>query len=570
MKSYSYIICYILRFLIPALLCLTAIGCKREEVIDPTHPWPTSGVPEADSLLLDIERLTIDNGSFNVRISEQKRLIQEFYKIAERHPDNKRLAIRKLFCEIMDINMKNPDVVKPLTDSALLMTDSALYPYEYHRFLTISIENEPDYIKKYNSAIANIAFFSDRKSPVALGKNLIIAGNVMYHLSDTLRALEYAERAEKIFRELDFKHGIRVALNNKAIVTKDREKIYRTILLDSTINDDPYSQVLVLHNLFFDTDSVELLEKTIDIFNSFDIDHTNFPLTLGLLGQYYVVHGEPQKGLEYLNMAIDTTRKYAPDNMGYYMDFNNFQADAYYFLNNKNSCIEALARAREFTYLYMKQTFRAKIYSTDAAARIRLAEKNASLEKQREIAAVVIGFLILTIILLWLIFRMRRRQAEKMHEEALMQERHERNLQSIRAQSKVMEESDRMIESIEEKIDEMKTSSKLSEESAENLNRILRLHKSNEENRQGFLKVQQELDTRFIENLKRDFPTLPETQIKLASLIAAGLDSRQIGNIMNIEQASVHKSRYRLRTRLGLSKDQSLDDFLRAYNRPLP
>lgn len=150
-----------------------------------------------------------------------------------------------------------------------------------------------------------------------------------------------------------------------------------------------------------------------------------------------------------------------------------------------------------------------------------------------------------------------------------MQERNERNLQSIRAQQKVMEESDILIASKEEKIEEMQNFAKISEESAEILKRILRLHKSNEENRQGFLKVQQELDTRFIKNLRNDFPTLSESQIKLASLIAAGLDSRQIGNILNIEQTSVHKSRYRLRTRLGLSKEQSLEDFLRGYNRPI-
>lgn len=349
-----------------------------------------------------------------------------------------------------------------------------------------------------------------------------------------------------------------------------RDSIYLNLLMDLGIEEDPRAHVQVLHSLFVYTDSVNYIKQAIDIFNKYPIDRRHYPLALGLLGEYYVTHNNPQKGLDYILMALDTTRKYAPNDIRNYMNFNNFLADAYYYLGEKDSCIESLDRARKYTDLYYGQKNQARIYATDAAARIRLVEQNARLEKQREIAVIVIGFLMLTILLLWLIFRMRRRQAEKQHEEALMQERHERNLQSIRAQSKVMEESDRMIESIEEKIDEMKGSSKISEESAESLNRLLRIHKSNEENRQGFLKVQQELDTRFRENIKIDFPNLSETQIKLASLIAAGLDSRQIGSILNIEQASVHKSRYRLRTRLGLSKDQSLEEFLRRYNRPLP
>ena len=148
----------------------------------------------------------------------------------------------------------------------------------------------------------------------------------------------------------------------------------------------------------------------------------------------------------------------------------------------------------------------------------------------------------------------------------LTEEKLQRNKQSILAQAKVMEESDRLVDEMCSKIFELRSCHKISDESADSLERILRLHKSNEDNRQGFLKVQQELDSRFMSRLKEDFPTLSEGQLRLASLIAAGVDNRQIGCILNIEQSSVHKSRYRLRSRLGLSSDQSLEDFLRNYN----
>lgn len=112
----------------------------------------------------------------------------------------------------------------------------------------------------------------------------------------------------------------------------------------------------------------------------------------------------------------------------------------------------------------------------------------------------------------------------------------------------------------------LKDSGELDTQSADSIMKMLRMHKSNEKNRQGYLQLQLGTDSHFMIRMKEDYPTLTEGQIRLAALIASGADSRQICGILNVEQSSVHKSRYRLRQRLGLSKDESLEDFLRRYN----
>lgn len=558
--------------LIQLLFLVILASCSKPHPgIDALYPWTPSGIPEADSIFLCIDSITTADIPFIEKQDKKIGLIERFHTLAQTYPDNLPIKIHNHYLELIDGSMIDDATRKRHFKDYLSEIDSATYPYEYHRFLSLAVEEEEDFVKRSDMAISNISFFTDKNCHVDVGRNLIFAGNLMVDLQDTLKAMKYYEQAQEIYTRLNMKEGVRVSLHNKAILLpkEPRDSILHKLLLDPDLSNDPNSHVLILHSLYVSTDSIMLLQEAIDIFDSVPIDHNNYPLALALLGEYHVAQGKPDKGLQYITMAIDSAHTYTPTNLRYYMIFNNFMADAYYFLNEKDSCIEALDRARKYADSYYNQKGQARIYASDAAARIRLAEKNVRLEKQREIGVLIILILTLALVVLWLVFRMRRRQAQKKHEEELMQERHERNLQSIRAQSKVMEESDRMIVSIEEKIDEMKTSSKISEESAENLNRILRIHKSNEENRQGFLKVQQELDTRFIENLKRDFPTLSETQIKLASLIAAGLDSRQIGNILNIEHYSVHKSRYRLRTRLGIPKDQTLEDFLRKYNRPI-
>lgn len=57
---------------------------------------------------------------------------------------------------------------------------------------------------------------------------------------------------------------------------------------------------------------------------------------------------------------------------------------------------------------------------------------------------------------------------------------------------------------------------------------------------------------------------MSEGQVKLASYILMVMTNRQIANMLGVEQSSVVKSRYRLRAKLKLNKETSLEDALRA------
>lgn len=48
------------------------------------------------------------------------------------------------------------------------------------------------------------------------------------------------------------------------------------------------------------------------------------------------------------------------------------------------------------------------------------------------------------------------------------------------------------------------------------------------------------------------------------SLIKIGLSSSEISNMLNITMDSLHKSRYRLRKKLGLASGQELEAFINS------
>lgn len=68
----------------------------------------------------------------------------------------------------------------------------------------------------------------------------------------------------------------------------------------------------------------------------------------------------------------------------------------------------------------------------------------------------------------------------------------------------------------------------------------------------------------FIERLRRDYPSLTQGNELLCMLIRLRKNNEEIALALGISRESVTTSRYRLRTRLNLSKDQDLNEFIHS------
>lgn len=128
-----------------------------------------------------------------------------------------------------------------------------------------------------------------------------------------------------------------------------------------------------------------------------------------------------------------------------------------------------------------------------------------------------------------------------------------------------MDEKDRIIESLVKSVEKMHSDGKIAGTEARELTSNVRRSLNNSLERETFTELHKKLHPEFIRRLKKDYPMLTESQLKHAAYIAMGLSSKQIAQIMNIEYESVKKSRTRLRSRMGLPPDSSLEDTLRGY-----
>lgn len=550
------------RLTIFILLILLFVSCDRQNTVDDIYLWPVSGVAEADSLLVEFEREQASVGSFRRSGSSKER----FCSVADRHPDHPVLQFRKSYMEAYALSSKNKNSAGIIAE-AQSKIDSASYPYDWHMMNTLRIESEPDYVRKYFLIVDNIAYFKKVGALAEVAKNLNNMGNLMAEFKDWPRALDCYREAEEIYDSLHLVHDLIIVRLNIPLVMPlhTSDSMFCELRKDSLIRQEPLANVRLMQNSFIRTDSLAFVDEAIRVCrNEAELPY-NYPMLLAFKGDYMVRHGSPVEGLAMIEAALDSVgeRQY---NVRYMLLMHYFKANAYDVLGIHEDAIREFDCAWAWRDSLDRMYNKPGVYAMDAKARIEMTERNGRLEQERIIILSVISLLGMAFVVGYLILWIRKKNAEKRYQEMLTEEKLQRNKQSILAQAKVMEESDRLVDEMCSKIFELRSCHKISDESADSLERILRLHKSNEDNRQGFLKVQQELDSRFMSRLKEDFPTLSEGQLRLASLIAAGVDNRQIGCILNIEQSSVHKSRYRLRSRLGLSSDQSLEDFLRNYN----
>lgn len=72
----------------------------------------------------------------------------------------------------------------------------------------------------------------------------------------------------------------------------------------------------------------------------------------------------------------------------------------------------------------------------------------------------------------------------------------------------------------------------------------------------------EEVHPSFFRILKKQFPDLTSGELKLCALLQLNMTTKEIANINNITTAAVDKSRNRLRKKLNLPPDESLNDFL--------
>lgn len=161
----------------------------------------------------------------------------------------------------------------------------------------------------------------------------------------------------------------------------------------------------------------------------------------------------------------------------------------------------------------------------------------------------------------WVIARKMQRQKMKTLEATLSRER---SVRKALAMETVVTEKENMLARVESEMHQMLADGEISEKAAKKIEVGLRAHGSQKDHREAFVETFENISPDFIRNLKEKFPSLTESDIRLASYISMGIENKHIAQIMSIRSESVKQARWRLRGKIGLKGGESLEDAIRA------
>jgi DNA-binding HTH domain-containing proteins len=81
-------------------------------------------------------------------------------------------------------------------------------------------------------------------------------------------------------------------------------------------------------------------------------------------------------------------------------------------------------------------------------------------------------------------------------------------------------------------------------------------------NWKNFSRYFEEVHKDFNSNVKAKFPDITANELRLLALLKMNLSSKEIANILNISQEGIKKARYRLRKKLNITTEDSLQDLV--------
>lgn len=119
-----------------------------------------------------------------------------------------------------------------------------------------------------------------------------------------------------------------------------------------------------------------------------------------------------------------------------------------------------------------------------------------------------------------------------------------------------------VLEGLKQKAKEFNASPDNNQNGYQQLIRTINFDLKDDNNWDNFSIYFQEVHKDFNNIVKQKYPEVTPNELRLMSLLKMNLSSKEIANILNISPAGIKKARYRLRKKLNINTDDSLQDLI--------
>ena len=519
--------------------------------------WPHC-TPESAELLHRFDTMI---GSY-----DQKRVVDELYRLSLQHPEDEVLRWRTLIC---DAETKGGAEALRLQDQALAMMDTSAYRYDYMR-MQITRANAlylNDLQRLYHILRSLLDYFTEIDDAGRQFQIYYYLGSVYDRLNQHERAYEVLMVPYKILEQHDRSayqcyYVRRIARQVYAMGQHQQAyDMLRKAEGEALVQRDTILHIEILRSLCEFTPSLEEKEefsrRALQMAENYP-ENLQYALCNRLRGKYFLLTDQLDSAYQYLQVCVEPARIQACDYPGRYECYKlmanlfsqfNQPDSAYCYMEKSNEMNDSLVTTLQ--NIISEEVIRSIADNEKQIERVKIRDK-----RERTILALVLNLALIlcSIIAFYNFYNWRKNRQEalrKIHEnEKLKKEMGQRN-EKFTTANIILADHKNALDTISQIVSQETPDG--DKNVARQVKNIIRSHITDKTNWDAFSLEFESDYPGLLDLIRTSSPALTPTDLKICIYVFSNLRTHQISRLLNILPDSVKKSRQRVRRKLGIS-----------------
>lgn len=548
-----------------------------------------------DSLTIKCER-DMDNFA---RSEKCKVYVKSMYAIAKKHKNKPVLMWRSMYWDAFWMWKSSKETFAiSIANKAIKLVDTVKYEYDYRRIqrlLLNCIVDKKTYFESYKEYKKSLCYFTKVDDTLNIANNCVTIGNIFQELGEPNKAYDYLHRADSLYRLCNqktylIKNKLNIAnvLNSKG----ERKKAIQTLLWatrQEDVKNDTVFMLQVYASLSAASNNIKLTEfysrKAYRLAKKYRDEELLMQASLNM-GAVYVNTNKSDSALLFYRkvwtyLQRNKNNRFLLPTLGGMANSFWMQErwdSAYIYLNKFLIYQKSLRKAGNLSEVY-RQESRAAIDNYEAT----LARQQAEAMLHRIVLILILAVVVLVCGFACYGFWSQRRKAlakkriQELENKELATRLKNEELQfelemdsknrELVSNSLMLIEKNQMLDELLQRIDNGGDAGQITRSTVIELKNQIRAHASEEDEWHKFRAHFEQVHPGFFIRLKEMHPALTEYELRLCAYIRTGMYGKQIAMMLSVQPDSIKKSRTRLRKKLRLRQEDSLEDFLRGINK---
>lgn len=537
-------------------------GCARKERVNPLG-WERV-TPEVDSLTVKIERVILNDEDPD----SADRLLTRLSQLSGRLPAKSNVSRRIKLYRTAILNMRHEkDKAMQLVARLRNEVDSTADPYLYNRIVAREwfIESEPTF-RIHKSLLKRIDYFESIGDSVTLACNLIHLSLRYLDVADYESALATSLRADTLLDAIGYRETrLKNQVNQMVIYdcmgdTSTRNRLAYSLLkeIQLEVNTSFYTALLVNVAAF--------LEDPHFLHQAYSLIRDNSKYTYrqaiieALIAKDYLSKNRLDSAEQYV--ALAASKMGSVKNLNHNREICQVLYECDTIHGNPAAALEHFRMMKEYEDSARAEadpltTARIQYQIDVEKEHIRHEQKKREMRLLAVICVLLVAVAAGVVIILLMLRSLRlKNMMVKANEER------DKSYQKAALSMLQATEKETRLKDMAQVVAECEHEGKIPRQQARTILSSLKANLVDSSGWNEFVEVFSGLHPNFEKELRQRFPTLSVKQIELCCYIRMGLDTTRIARLMSVKPETVWQNRWRLKQKMGLDSDESLQALL--------